>query len=275
MKTFFKWQGNKSKHFKYILPELPSQYNTYIEPFIGSGALFLYLEPKKWIINDLNQDNISMWELATNDPQYIKKEFLKFKRHFLKKTNKEKLLYCRKKTNELNTIIKSKKKTIFYMLMSYCAYLGVIFRKNKFYFTSLEMRVYIDNRCFFLEPSYFGNLFQVSNFLNSKKGKIYNEDYKKILKKAKQGDFVFLDPPYIEEHNYGFKYNKNENLDTKFMSQLKKQCDTLHKKNVKWLMTQADTKQVREAFKDYIIKEYPVYRRGNNCYKNELLIKNY
>jgi hypothetical protein len=40
-------------------------------------------------------------------------------------------------------------------------------------------------------------------------------------------------------------------------------------------MTQADTKQVREAFKDYIIKEYPVYRRGNNCYKNELLIKNY
>ena len=275
MKTFFKWQGNKSKHFKFILPELPSQYNTYIEPFIGSGALFLNVEPKKWIINDLNQDNISMWELATNDPQYIKTEFLKLKRHFLKKTNKEKLLYCRKKTSELNTIIKLKEKTIFYMLMSYCAYLGVIFRKNKFYFTSLEMRVYIDNRCFFLEPSYFTNLFQVSNFLNPKKGKIYNEDYKKILKKAKQGDFVFLDPPYIEDHNYRFMYNKNEKLDTKFMSQLKKQCDTLHKKNVKWLMTQADTKQVRETFKDYTIKEYPVYRRGNNCYKNELLIKNY
>ena len=112
-------------------------------------------------------------------------------------------------------------------------------------------------------------------FNNSKKGKIYNEDYKKILKKAKEGDFVFLDPPYIEDHNYRFMYNKNEKLDTKFMSQLKKQCDLLNKKNVKWLMTQADTKQVRETFKDYIIKEYPVYRRGNNCYKNELLIKNY
>lgn len=24
MKTIFKWQGNKSKHFKYILSELPS-----------------------------------------------------------------------------------------------------------------------------------------------------------------------------------------------------------------------------------------------------------
>ena len=184
-------------------------------------------------------------------------------------------MYCRKKTSELNTIIKSKERTILYMLMTYCAYLGNILIRNKFYFRGLEMHVYIDNRCFFLEPSYFDNLFQVSNFLNSKKGKIYNEDYKKILKKAKQGDFVFLDPPYIEEHNYGFKYNKNEKLDTKFMSQLKKQCDILHKKNIKWLMTQADTKQVRETFKDYTIKEYPVYRRGNNCYKNELLIKNY
>ena len=64
-------------------------------------------------------------------------------------------------------------------------------------------------------------------------------------------------------------------MDSKFMSQLKKQCDLLDKKNVKWLMTQANTEQVREAFKDYTIKEYPVYRRGNNCYKNELLIKNY
>lgn len=33
-------------------------------------------------------------------------------------------------------------------------------------------------------------------------------------------------------------------------------------------MTKTDTKQVREKFKDYTIKEYPVYRIGNKCYKN-------
>ena len=68
MKTFFKWQDNKSKHFKYILPELPSDYNTYIEPFVGSGALFLRVEPEKWIINDLNQDNINIWKLVKMIP---------------------------------------------------------------------------------------------------------------------------------------------------------------------------------------------------------------
>jgi hypothetical protein len=40
-------------------------------------------------------------------------------------------------------------------------------------------------------------------------------------------------------------------------------------------MTQADTREIREIFKDYTIKEYPFYRRGNKCYKNELLVKNY
>jgi 23S rRNA maturation mini-RNase III len=64
-------------------------------------------------------------------------------------------------------------------------------------------------------------------------------------------------------------------LDDKFLFQLKKQCDVLHKKKVKWIMTQSDTKKVRQIFEDYTIKEYPVYRRGNKCYKNELLVKNY
>lgn len=275
MKTFLKWQGNKSKHLRFILAEIPSEYNTYIEPFLGSGAVFLKLKPKEWIINDINRQNINVWKLVKNDPNYIKTEFYKFKRHFLKKSNKEKLMYCREKTNELNTMINSKKKYILYMLMSYCAYLGNILIKNKYYFQGLEMRVYIDNRCFFLEPPYFENILDVSKFLKSKKGQIFNDDYKKITKMSKEGDFVYLDPPYVEDHEYGFKYNKNEQLNNKFVHELKKECDRLHKKKVRWLMTQADCRQIRDTFSDYTIKEYSVYRRGSDSYKYELLIKNY
>ena len=58
LKTFVKWSGNKSKHLKYILPHIP-KFERYIEPFVGSGALFLKLQPDKWIINDLNKDLIN------------------------------------------------------------------------------------------------------------------------------------------------------------------------------------------------------------------------
>ena len=51
---------------------------------------------------------------------------------------------------------------------------------------------------------------EVSEYLNETNGKIYNRSYEKILEKCKEGDFVFLDPPYVEDHNYGFNYNKVE-----------------------------------------------------------------
>ena len=82
LKTFIKWSGNKSKHLNKILPYIPSEYNTYIEPFVGSGALFLRLEPKKWLINDLNKDCINIWNNIKENPKDIISEFKNFGRIF-------------------------------------------------------------------------------------------------------------------------------------------------------------------------------------------------
>ena len=275
MKTCFKWQGNKSKHLKYLTKEIPVEYNTYIEPFVGSGALFLRIQPDTWIINDQNKYNIKMWKLIKSNPSKIKKEFLKFKEIFIPKSKKEKLLYCRKKTNELNHLRINSDCIINYLLMTYCSYMGHVLFSNKFYFRTLEMNIYSKNKYFFLTDAYFKNLFQVSKFLNRGKGEIFNHDYTIILKKAKKNDFVFMDPPYIENHEYGFKYNRGEMLDNQFTEKIAKECKELDKRGVKWIMTQADTKENRDIFKKYIIREYPVYRPGNKRFKNELLIKNF
>ena len=61
---------------------------------------------------------------------------------------------------------------------------------------------FVGSNVYFLSDRYLELLDQVRNYLQTSKGKIYNKDYKAILKKAKSGDFVFLDPPYIEDHDY-------------------------------------------------------------------------
>ena len=137
------------------------------------------------------------------------------------------------------------------------------------------MNIYVHKRYFFLEQIKLDNINQVSKFLNTKNWKLFNKSYEKILDKAKEGDFVFLDPPYIETHNYRFNYNKDEILDETFIQQLCIQVKKLDDRKVKWLMTQADTNLIKDTFKEYTIKKFEVYRMGSKTYTNELLIMNY
>ena len=146
---------------------------------------------------------------------------------------------------------------------------------NNFLFQGLDLHILSRNKYYFLEQHNYDNINQVSQFLNNKSGKIFNKSYEQILGKAKSGDFVFLDPPYIEAHNYRFNYNKDEILDNSFIQQLYLQVKKLDNKGVKWLMTQADTEQIKDIFKEYTIETFQVYRMGSKSYTDELLIMNY
>lgn len=92
---------------------------------------------------------------------------------------------------------------------------------------------------------------------------------------AKKNDFVFMDPPYVEDHNYRINYNLQERVTSSFVEELQKECKLLDQRGVKWMMTQADTHLVREAFKHYNIVTFPVFRGYENTHKSELIIKNY
>jgi DNA adenine methylase len=275
MKTFIKWQGNKSKHINKFIQYIPDFTGTYIEPFVGSGALFLKLQPHKWIINDINKDLINIWNQVKNNPDEIIQIFKEFGEYFKPLSKKDKVKYCKQITLKIESMSYDIKRASVYMLMKYCSYMGNIIIKNNLYFKSLDLPIIMNNRYFFLEQNNYDNILEVSRFLNSSKGKIFNTSYEKILNKAKRGDFIFLDPPYIEAHNYEFNYNKDEILDDLFIHNLYKQVKKLDTKGVKWLMTQADTKQVKDIFKEYTIKKFQVYRRVSKSYVNELIIMNY
>jgi DNA adenine methylase len=58
MKTFIRRPGNKTNFLKYIIPRIPEFPGKYIEPFLGTGAVYLNLLPKKAILNDLNNDKL-------------------------------------------------------------------------------------------------------------------------------------------------------------------------------------------------------------------------
>ena len=275
MKTFIRWQGNKSTHLNKFMKYIPEFTGTYIEPFLGSGALFLKLQPKKWIINDLNRDVINIWTSVRDNPKEIIRIFKAFEKEFKPLNVEDKKEYCQKITLNIESIEYNIKRAARYMLMIYCSHIPNIIINNTFLFQGLNLHILARNKYYFLNENYYSNLVEVSTFINTSKGKIYNKSYEQVLMKAKKGDFVFLDPPYIEEHNYNFNYNKDEVLDNTFLRTLYQQVKLLDKKGVKWLMTQADTKDIKRLFKEYTIKKMKVYRMGKKEYVNELIIMNY
>lgn len=272
MKTFLRRPGNKTKHLKHILPLIPKFTGTYIEPFLGTGALYLHLLPKKAILNDLNTDIINIWKLVKDTPEYIIKEIDKFKRTLLKKNNDEKLKYCKKILSKMDTYTEDKR-TVLYLILIYCSFNGTLINKyNEWYISGLYGDLYTSNTCHIFTQNYKDKVRELSKKLSNIK--IYNRDYTKILEKAQKGDFVFLDPPYIEDKKYAFNYNKDEIFD---INHLKKQLDILHKNKVKWMMTQIDTPEVRYLFKKYNFKKY----KNNSNFqsvstnKKEVIITNY
>ena len=48
-------------------PFFPANFNKYIEPFLGGGAIFFYLQPEKAILIDINDELMNCYRVIKND----------------------------------------------------------------------------------------------------------------------------------------------------------------------------------------------------------------
>ncbi|MFS5473210.1 Dam family site-specific DNA-(adenine-N6)-methyltransferase [Streptococcus agalactiae] len=66
-----KWVGGKRQLLPEIQKYLPNKITTYVEPFVGGGAVLFDLQPKKAIINDYNTELINVYEVIKNNPEEL------------------------------------------------------------------------------------------------------------------------------------------------------------------------------------------------------------
>lgn len=66
-----KWVGEKTQILSEITPLIPKKITTYVEPFIGGGAVLFNLQPKKAIINDLNEELINTYKVVKESPREL------------------------------------------------------------------------------------------------------------------------------------------------------------------------------------------------------------
>jgi DNA adenine methylase len=65
-KPFLKWAGGKRQLLKHLRTFVPRNYDRYFEPFLGGGALFFDLLPKKGVLSDVNPELVDAY-IAVRD----------------------------------------------------------------------------------------------------------------------------------------------------------------------------------------------------------------
>jgi DNA adenine methylase len=254
-----KWSGGKSDEIKSFIDYIPNDIDTYLEPFIGGGAVYFYLKPKKAAFSDVHEELIDFYKAIANNKGEEIYNFMS------EHPNEEAEYYKIRDEFEINSPLDNAKR--FYYLRKTC-YRGMLRynKKGKFNIPFGRYKTY--NYEEVKNPEYYNLLKNTDIHLGS-----FEHLFQKYNDKK---NFMFLDPPYDSEFtDYGYC-----TFDKEKQKQLA-QCFKTTK--IRCLMIIGKTEFISNLYKDYIVGEYDKKYRfklhsgriGDEINTKHLIIKNY
>lgn len=266
-----KWVGGKRQLLDEIIPLLPKRINTYCEPFLGGGAVLFSIQPSKAIVNDLNMDLITVYEVIRDNVEELIESLKKHENtseyfYVIRDLDRDKANY--------QALSKIEKASRLIYLNKTC--FNGLFRVN----SSGEFNSpfgHYKNPNIVNEPV----LRAVSKYFNTSNITFYGEDFAETLSRVGKGGFVYLDPPYdpVSDTASFTGYNKG-GFDRSEQIRLKHCCDDLTQRGIKFLLSNSATEFIKELYQEYDITIVKAKRAINaDASKRgaieEVLIRNY
>jgi len=291
-KPFLKWAGGKTQlinDLKRVLPkELTSQKFTYVEPFVGSGAILFWIlnnfpNVEKAVINDINADLTNTYKVIASKPKELISVLSQFQKEFhaleLLEENKKEYFYEKRTLFNTRSTDKVTQAALFIFLNRTC--FNGLFRVNRSNGFNVPMGRYKN-------PTICdtNNIYAVSEALQ--RVEILTGDYQETLKLAERPALFYFDPPYkpLSQTSSFNSYAKDEFGDAEQI-RLRDFCKTLDSLNHNWILSNSDVKgkDMTDTFFDDIYNEFNINRvmarRSINANPEkrgqltELLITNY
>lgn len=251
VKPFLKWAGGKGQLLEQLQGLFPKKYNAYFEPFIGGGAVFFSLSPKKATINDINTTLVQTYIYIKDDVEKVIKELKKLEKEFLSKEQDDKKEFYYKIREKYNSLPSNDfKRSLYFLFFNKTAFNGV-YRENSKGGFNVPMGSYKNPKIVDEE-----NLRAVSESL--KNTTILNTSFAESVKKAKVGDFVYFDPPYhpLSTTSSFTSYSKDD-FTKEDQIKLRDLFIELDKKGVYVMLSNSSAPFIKEIYSKY--RQIPVY----------------
>jgi len=288
--------GDKYKLLSEIKHYFPDKINKFIEPFSGGGSVFLNIQAKEYLLNDIDKNVINihqfLLEQAKNPTRFFQEvhgkiekygfshSYIKdivpnelkeqWKKTYYAKFNKEAFQKLKQDYN------KSREKNILdlYLLLIYG------FNRMLRFNSKGEYNLPVGNVDF--NANVYNALMNYFRIAKNRKITFYNLDFVEFIKQVdfKQDDFVYLDPPYLITFS---EYNKlwNENREARLLEL----SDYLHQNHINFAISNVThyKGKINKHFLDWSSKYYHTDVKSNyisyhdNSIKsfNEILVTNY
>jgi DNA adenine methylase len=194
--SIFRYPGGKSKLLKYFMPLISltdSPLHTYIEPFVGGGSVALAVAQKwpsvKLILNDRDENIYSFWQMvACGDDRDVKQLLALIKK---RPTVKQ---FRRLRAEEPATSLDKAFHALFFNRTTF----GGMAKSGPLGGYAQRGKGKIDSRW---KPSKLTKDIKTARRLLHGRTTVLNEDFKRVIARADDHSFMYLDPPYYKAGN--------------------------------------------------------------------------
>jgi DNA adenine methylase len=230
---FLKWAGGKRWLTSRIVDLATPLVGKYIEPFLGSGAVFFALRPDQALLSDINFELINAYKAINSDPERV---FSLLQEH---QSHHSKDYYYRMRSYKPRCDFRMAARFIY---LNRTCWNG-LYRVNR----SGEFNVPIGTKSNVLMST--DDWSSLSSLLNS--AKLVCSDFEDSIEAAEEGDLVFADPPYTVKHNLNGFIKYNDSLFS-WSDQVRLRDALLRAKRrgVKVIATNAHHASVRELYQE-------------------------
>ena len=183
MKAFLKWAGGKSRIAEDIKKYLVTG-KRLVEPFVGSGAIFLSTTFEEYLLCDTNVDLINLYNNLKKSPDELLE---KTDELFTSENNTESKFYELREEFNASESKDIRKSALFVYLNKY-AFNGLC-RYNQRGFFNVPYGRYKAPTCPLEEMRVFS--------VKAKSATFKCQDFEKTFKETIKGDVIYCDPPYV------------------------------------------------------------------------------
>jgi DNA adenine methylase len=251
-KPFLKWAGGKRRLVSKLVALIGPLHegSTYFEPFLGSGAVFFALQPPRAVLSDLNPALVESYRVVKSRPP----ELCALLETLPPRPTRDQYYTTRERFNEILsqrtslTVKEQLELASLFIWLNHTCFNG-LYRVNRTGLFNVPMGSSPDPHIF--DES---TIQIAARALRSSQTELHCSDYRKVLSRARDGDRVYLDPPYESPPSSpGFTDYTSSGFSPDDQTRLAEFVGELAERGVRVVLSNSNFPRVRALYKRYTI----------------------